>query len=144
MAPTILNLAGLSIPKNMDGKTLLPVLNKSKVQVRESLLLTQIWGPHQTHALAVVTPQWKYIYWMYGDSDISPAEELYNMRSDRFELTNQAENPLCKTALMKMQKFYDKYIQQWKKDAVPDSRYRLYGRLADRNIPLSQKTFSEK
>ncbi len=144
IAPTILNLAGLPVPQNMDGRNLIPVFNKPSVQVRESLLLTQIWGPCETHALAVVTPKWKYIYWMYGNSDISPAEELYNMQSDRFEMTNQADNPLCKTALMEMQKFYDKYIQQWKKDAVPDSRYRLYGKLADRNIPLSEKTFSKQ
>ena len=144
IAPTILNLAGLPVPQNMDGMTLLPVLDKPSIQVRESLLLTQVWGPRETHALAVVIPRWKYIYWMYGDHDMSPAEELYDMQTDRFELTNEVKNPLCKAALTQMQTLYDKHLEQWKKDCVPDYRYRIYGRLADRNIPWSEKTYTEQ
>jgi arylsulfatase A-like enzyme len=144
IAPTILNLAGLPIPQNMDGRPLMPLFDKPTMQVRESLLLTQIWGPRETHALAVVTPRWKYIYWMYGNSSMSPAEELYNMQIDRFELTNEVKNPLYKKVLMQMHALYDKHIEQWKKDCVPDYRYQLYGRLADRNIPLSEKAFSKQ
>jgi len=144
IAPTVLNLAGLPVPQNMDGRPLAPLLDRPGMQVRESLLLTQVWGPRETHALTVVTDRWKYIYWMYGNSDMSPAEELYNMQIDRSELTNEAKNPQCKTALTKMRAFYDKHIEQWKKDCVADDRYRLYGRLADRNLPLSEKPFSKK
>jgi hypothetical protein len=128
----------------MDGRTLLPVLDKPSIQIRESLLLTQVWGPRETHALAVVTPRWKYIYWMYGDHDMSAAEELYNMQTDRFELTNEVKNPLCRAALTQMQTLYDKHIEQWKKDCVPDYRYRVYGQLADRNIPWSEKTYTKQ
>jgi arylsulfatase A-like enzyme len=143
VAPTILNLAGLPVPQNMDGRTLLPLLDEPSTKVRESLLLTQVWGPRETHALAVVTPRWKYIYWMYGDQGISPAEELYDMQTDRFELTNEVKSPLCRAALAQMRTLYDKHIEQWKKDCVPDHRYRAYGRLADRNIPWSEKAFPE-
>ena len=94
------------------------------------------------HALAVVTPEWKYIYWMYGDREMSAAEELYDMQSDRLELTNEAQNPRHKRALTQMRDLYDKHIERWKKDCVSD--YRLYGRLADRNIPLSEKSFPEQ
>jgi arylsulfatase A-like enzyme len=137
-------MAGLAVPKNMDGRTLVPVLDKPNMQVRESLLLTQVWGPRETHALAVVIPRWKYIYWMYGDHDMSPVEELYDMQADRFELANEANNPLRKEALARMHTFYDKHIEKWKKDCVADSRYQLYGRLADRNIPWSEKTFPKQ
>jgi len=141
MAPTILSLAGLPIPENMDGKDLLPVLDNPNTQIRESLLLTQIWGPPETHALAVVTARWKHVYWMYGGQDISPAEELYDMLNDRFELTNEASNPLHKEDLRQMQTLYDKHLERWKKDCVPQERYQAYGRLADRDIPWSEKTF---
>ncbi len=142
IAPTILNLAGLPVPQNMDGRSLLPLLDKPSTEVRESLLLTQVWGPPKTHALAVVTARWKYIYWMYADRGMSAAEELYSMQTDRFELHNEAQNPLHKTALTQMQALYDKHIEQWKKDCVTD--YRPYGRLADRNIPLSEKNFPKQ
>lgn len=144
MAPTILSLAGLPIPDNMDGKNLMPLLDKPNTEIRRSLLLTQIWGPRETHALAVVTARWKYIYWMYGGRDIAPAEELYNMEADRYELTNEATNPLHKEDLRQMQVLYDKYIERWKKDCVPDERYQSYGRLADRKIPWSEKTFPKQ
>lgn len=142
IAPTILNLAGLPVPQNMDGRSLLSLLDEPTTKVRESLLLTQVWGPPETHALAVVTARWKYIYWMHGNHNLPPAEELYDMQNDRLELTNKAPSPLCKTALIQMQTLYDKYIEQWKKYCAPN--YRPYGRLADRNIPLSEKNFPEQ
>jgi arylsulfatase A-like enzyme len=144
MAPTILDMAGLAVPNNIDGRTLVPVLDKPDMQVRESLLLTQVWGPCETHALAVVTPRWKYIYWMYGNRDMPPSEELYDMQTDRIELANEAKNPLRKEALRRMHALYDKHIEKWKKDCVADSRYQLYGRLADRNIPWPEKTFGKQ
>ncbi len=142
IAPTILNLAGLPVPQNMDGRNLLPLLDEPNTEVRESLLLTQVWGPPQTHALAVVTPRWKYIYWMYGDREISAAEELYDMQNDRLELTNEIKNPTYKEALTQMQTLYDKHIERWKKDCVSD--YQIYGRLADRNISISDKDFPKQ
>ena len=44
IAPTLLDLAGLPVPDNMDGFSLMPLLEDSSERVRTSLPLFQAWG----------------------------------------------------------------------------------------------------
>ena len=62
-APTILSLAGISSPKNMDGKNLMTVYENPKSSLHHSLALINVWGKEPTHALGVVTEGMKYLYW---------------------------------------------------------------------------------
>ena len=42
--------------------------------------------------MAVVTPEWKYIYWYYGGDGMMPTEELVHVGQDRYEMKNLAAN----------------------------------------------------
>ncbi|MBG7630702.1 MAG: sulfatase-like hydrolase/transferase, partial [Bacteroidetes bacterium] len=50
MAPTILDYAGLPIPKNMDGESLIPLMEKKKAKVKEHQAIVQAWGESPTHS----------------------------------------------------------------------------------------------
>ena len=83
MAATIFALAGVPAPEGIDGKSLLPLLTNPKGQVREVLPLFNFWGIPSAQSMAVVTPEWKYIYWYYGGQGMKPTEEFFHLTKDR-------------------------------------------------------------
>ena len=87
IAPTILDFAGLDIPANMDGKSLLPLMKEPGSKIREVLPIVQTWGSAPTLSLSIVDQEWKYIYWFFGEN-IEPAEELFDLESDPMEMEN--------------------------------------------------------
>lgn len=138
-APTILKLAGLPIPKNMDGKSLLPLYNDPEAVIHESLPLINVWGPKEVHSFAVVTKTQKYIYWPYADGDFEPAEEMYDYTHDRLELANLANSSERSADLDHIRTTYDSWVQHWKDHAVPYHNYQPFGRIFDRSLPWSEK-----
>lgn len=42
--------------------------------------------------MAVVSSEWKYIYWYYGGKDMEATEELFQLTQDRIEMTNVASD----------------------------------------------------
>jgi len=138
IAATILDLAGLEVPEDMDGKSLYPIVKGTSSRVREVLPLIQVWGPAGTHALGVVTETHKYIYWMYGEG-MDPVEELFDLENDPFEMVNLAQDPGHAEVFASMRRLYDAEVAKWKVQAVPYNDYQPYGELFDRTIPWSGK-----
>ena len=137
IAPTILALAGIHPPEGMDGRSLLPILDDPGTEIHQQLSLMNCWGPAQAQCFSVVSAKWKYIYWYYGGEKMSPAEELFNMETDRLELINCARNPAQRVALEKMRKRYDSALGDLRKSAV--NKHRVYSRLFDRKLPWKAK-----
>ena len=138
MAPTILDFAGLPIPENMDGKSLVSLVEKKNAKVKDDQAIIQAWGEDPTHALTVVSGDYKYLYWFYGEG-MQPQEELYNLKKDKYEMNNLASNSKHAKKLAEMQKLYDSYVATWKKDAVKTGGYPEYGSLYDRHISWDVK-----
>lgn len=140
-APTILELAGLPIPGNVDGVSLVPLLKDPAQDLREQLAFINVFGPDATKSLTVVTKDVKYTYWWYGNDEMEPTEELFHIGKDPLEMTNLATNPEAASLLNVMRKKYDSELSQWKTEAIPGSRYQTYPALFDRSIPLDEKDF---
>ena len=138
-APTILELAGLPVPGNMDGKSLLPLIENPSKNIRENMAFINVWGPTPTHSLTALTKNFKYTYWWYGGEGMTPTEELFDTANDPLELKNLANDPAYIPDLERMRKAYDKELAAWKKQAVPYNNYRKYATLFDRKATWSLK-----
>ncbi|MEM0969116.1 MAG: sulfatase, partial [Verrucomicrobiota bacterium] len=109
LAPTLLAVAGLPSPENRDGTSLLPLVTDPSSSVRSRLALMNFWGPTETHSFSIVTSTWKYNYWFYAEKD-EPFEELFDLRGDRYEMVNEAQNPERSPLLNEIRGLYDEQI----------------------------------
>ncbi|MCR9292668.1 MAG: sulfatase-like hydrolase/transferase [bacterium] len=138
MAPTILDLAGLPVPEEMDGKSLRPLLDNPSGRVRESMLLINAWGNAPTHELTVVTEEYKYIHWPYAH-EMEPEEELYHLATDRYEMNNLVDDADHQAALNKLQQHYDQALVTWRNECVPGGNYPLFAKIYDRHLSWDDK-----
>ncbi|MDP0491791.1 MAG: sulfatase [Verrucomicrobiota bacterium JB023] len=138
-APTILALAGLPVPGNMDGANLMKLYDEPEAPFHDSLALINVWGRRQTQALAVVSEDWKYIFWNFGGKGFEPTEELYHLGEDPLELENRAANAEYSEQLERMRGVYDRHVDAWKAEAVPHNNYQPYGVVFDRQLEWEEK-----
>jgi N-acetylglucosamine-6-sulfatase len=115
IAPTLLEIAGLSVPTNMDGRSLLPLLRGEKVPWRSAFLIEyysdKVFPRMQKMGYqAVRTDDWKYIHYL----DREGQDELYNLKSDPYELTNQFPSRKFKPIVEKMKAEQARLLQQSK------------------------------
>ena len=139
MAPTILNYAGLKVPKNMDGEKLQALIEKENGIKRQAITLTNMWGNDEIQAMAVVNRDWKYIFWQYEDQRMKPTEELFNVGNDRLEMKNLATDSNYAKELKQMQKLYDKHFKVLAENAVDFHDYRKYETLFNRKTNAEDK-----
>ena len=106
IAPTLLDVAGVSVPSVMQGHSLLPLVRGEKVaDWREDFYYEHAFdvqklvdegriSPERLWPIprseGVVSLDWKYLH--YYDYP-SPNEELYDLRNDPRETTNLADDP---------------------------------------------------
>ncbi len=136
-APTILELAGLPVPENMDGLSLLPLIENPHSDIREHMAFINTWGPVATTCLTALTKTHKYTYWWYGNDKMRPTEELFDLVNDPLEMRNLAQSPDYQATLEQMRLYYDRELAAWKLTA--DENYEIYGTLFDRDVPVSLK-----
>lgn len=139
MGATILDLAGIPVPRNMDGKSIMPLYDNPKSDIHESLPLINVWGPKSVHSLAVVTKDWKYVFWSYAEGGFEETEELYHTAKDGLELENKAGVSDHRQQLQRMRKVYDGYVAAWGRDAVPYNNYERFAKIFDRKVSWKKK-----
>ena len=141
-APTLLELAGLPVPENMDGKSLLPLIADPEKSIHEQLAFINVWGSTPTTSLTVLSKDWKYTYWWYGGEGMTPTEELFNIAKDPLELKNLADHPEHQPDLNNLRGMYDKELAAWKKNAV--EAYQPFGTYFDRTVPWAMKPIKKE
>jgi arylsulfatase A-like enzyme len=99
IAPTFLDLAGVKVPEQMQGKSILPLLHGQNEGWRKSFLFT--YWPDLIYFLPRITAVRTEKYLYSQTPDITGIDELYDVQNDPAELVNLAENP--KYALIKQQ-----------------------------------------
>jgi arylsulfatase A-like enzyme len=109
IGPTILDLAGLSIPQKIQGRSLVPFLNGSKVNSRKEILTEHLWdNPKIPQTEAIRTEQWKYIRYPQHPE----FEELYDLQNDSIERNNLVFDKRYSEIRAKLSKICDQLIQK--------------------------------
>jgi arylsulfatase A-like enzyme len=101
LAPTALELAGEHVPHWMQGRSLVPLLQRKNVPWRESFLYEYFEYPGfgcVRKNRGVRTARWKFIHFW----ELPEEFELYNLEKDPLETTNLARDPKHKPVLDQM------------------------------------------
>jgi len=89
IAPTLLELAGIAVPTEMDGMSLLPHLQGKKVPWRKDFWMEHVDVIDVENPIpdshGVRTEEWKYIRYINVEPEV---EELYNVSADPIEGNN--------------------------------------------------------
>lgn len=91
--PTLSDLAGISIPSYVAGKSMVPVLKNKSARIRKSAL-TQV-----ENGYTLRTPEYRYSRWEKGDDGL---RELYDRNKDPAEMINLANDPKYKATIKKL------------------------------------------
>jgi arylsulfatase A-like enzyme len=87
LAPTIAAIMGVEPPSQVDGVSLLPLLNAPAPAWRDALVLENFPGDEDGTFVGLRTADRKYV--RYGTGE----EELYDLASDPFELQSLSSDP---------------------------------------------------
>jgi N-acetylglucosamine-6-sulfatase len=100
LAPTLLEVGGARPAPGMSGRSLVPLLRGEKVPWRDAFLIEYFsdrvfpWVVKMGYQ-AVRTERWKYIHYV----DLDGMDEIYDLRSDPFELKNLIGEPAGQAAV---------------------------------------------
>ncbi|MBN1342426.1 MAG: sulfatase [Phycisphaerae bacterium] len=105
LAPTILSIAGLGVPRGMQGRSLVPLLEGDRPAWRKDFFYEHLFERNNIpKSEGVRTDRWKYIRYF----EQRPVyEELYDMQSDPLEERNLATDAAHRGKLGEMRKRCD-------------------------------------
>jgi len=110
IAPTILELAGLDVPGQMQGRSLVPLLRGGRPKWRQEFFYEHLFDhPTIAKSEAVRTSRWKYSRYI----DRQPVyEELYDLANDPQERTNLVNRKDYEGVLSLLRKHWQTQRQQ--------------------------------
>ena len=105
LAPTLLELADVTAPASMQGRSLVPLLKGMHPPWRDSFLIEYYSDKVFPRILkmgykAVRNERWKYIHYL----ELEGMDELYDLKSDPFELKNEINDPTAVKMVEEMKK----------------------------------------
>jgi N-acetylglucosamine-6-sulfatase len=103
IAPTLLHLAGASVPENMHGRTLVPLLKGEKTEPRRAFLIEYYSDKvfprmDKMGYQAVRSERYTYIHY----TDLKDMDELYDLRADPYQMQNVIHNVAMQPVLADM------------------------------------------
>ncbi|MFI3240692.1 MAG: DUF4976 domain-containing protein, partial [Bacteroidales bacterium] len=126
IAPTLLDFAGIKVPKDIHGESLRPIIeDETKVKNwRESVYYHYFeypkWHKVQPH-YGVRTDRYKLIHFYYNIEKW----EFYDLEKDPNELTNQYDNPEYADIITSLKREIKKLQKQYNDEMTLDERREL-------------------
>ncbi len=113
LAPTLLELAGVSAPGTMQGRSLVPLLRGKRPDWRNSFLIEYYSDKvfprvRQMGYKAVRNGRWKYIHYL----ELEGMDELYDLQNDPYEMKNLIDQPGAGKALDEMKRAMERLLKR--------------------------------
>ena len=92
IAPSIFELAGIRLPNNLHGRSLVPLIKGKVKELRQSFLIEYFADPAFPASptwVGVRTARWKYTRYV----DLEGKDELYDLQTDPKEQKNRIDEP---------------------------------------------------
>lgn len=102
--PTLCDLAGLPIPDDLDGTSLMSILKNPETSVRP-FARSQYPRGNNVMGYAIKTDRFRYVEWKDTSSGKVLAQELYDHFIDGQENVNQAGNPSYRSEIEKAARY---------------------------------------
>ncbi len=123
LLPTLLDLSGLEIPKNIEGKSLVPLMT-GNANWRE-YAFSEIGSSTQTSVITVRGKTEKYV--LFRRAGKVEYEQLFDLKTDPWETTNQASNSKYANDLVKMKSA----LKKWEVQTEVSVPVKATGKLVD-------------
>ncbi len=135
MPPTFLDFAGVSIPDNMQGESLRPILNGETPGTWRTSMYYRYWmhcdANHNVYShYGIRTQEYKLIYY-YGKSyglkgsfehAITPEWELFDLKQDPFELNNVYHAPAYQSTVQELTRELERLQLKYKDDKIEHTK----------------------
>jgi len=113
LAPTILDLSGVAVPTATQGRSLVPLFKGAIPAWRDSFLVEYYSDKVFPRMLqmgykAVRTERWKYIHYL----ELEGMDELYDLKSDPYEMKNVINDPAAAKALEEMKREMNRLLKE--------------------------------
>ncbi len=117
IAPTILDMAGIPIPRDMDGESLYPHVTGQYVPSRTDFFMEHAGIIDVENPIpdsrGVRTEEWKYIRYV----NVAPElEEMYHIKGDPLESNNLADDVNYAGIKKQLRQRYDDYLRMLQQD----------------------------
>lgn len=103
VAPSLLALAGIGKPAQMQGASFLPLLKREKVTWRDKMFYEYYWEsafPQTPTIFAVRSDKYKFIY----NHGVWDTNELYDLENDPWEMNNLIKDTSCRKQGLSLRK----------------------------------------
>jgi arylsulfatase A-like enzyme len=112
MAPTLLELAGIKIPEDVHGKSIVPLIKRNKVEWRKEFIYEGLgtYGGAKPN-LTAISENYRYIETYDNRVTDNPTFiELYNQKIDSMEMNNLAGSPQYRNQIIEFKRLINDHI----------------------------------
>jgi arylsulfatase A-like enzyme len=124
IAPTIVDLAGITLSERYQGKSLKPIMAGDTPKWRSEFFFEHLFSPKVFNippTVGVRTEEWKYVRYYRHQH-----EQLYHLASDPNEAINLASSKQHQDVLNGLRKKTDAYIDQYEAERNPSVKQRAF------------------
>jgi arylsulfatase A-like enzyme len=109
LGPTLMDLAGVPIPSQAQGRSLKPLLGRRRPAWRAEIICEELWDhPEIPRSECVRTERWKYVQYPAHPEYV----ELFDLANDPDEKKNLAGDPGNARVLAELRERCDRTIQR--------------------------------